>query len=112
MPRTAAPALLRQALALLVPVFGLAGIPVLCAGVRLEKPGPRHGDLEGAVRVFFQDLAWHVVGPLLDIDRLLRLDRCREGDQQRRRSHDCGEPLQQHEHSPVLRITAAAGGGR
>src|SRR5439155_4112808 len=88
--------LLRQALALLVPVFGLAGVAVFRAGVSLEKPGPRHGDLVGAVRVLFQDVAGDIVGPCLDIDRLLCPDGARTCDQENRDRNAGGELLRKH----------------
>src|SRR5207302_9364736 len=88
--------LFRQALALLVPVFGLAGIPVLRAGMRLEKPGPRHGDLVGAVRVLLQYVARDIVGPCLDIDRLLCPDGARTCDQENRDRNAGGELLRKH----------------
>src|SRR4029077_11849934 len=56
-------ALKRLALALLVPVGGLAHIAVLRAGsVTLEKAVPGDGDLVGAVRVLFQHVARDVAG--------------------------------------------------
>src|SRR5439155_27116909 len=88
--------LLRQALALLVPVFGLAGVAVFRAGMRLEKSGPRLGDLIGAVRVLLQDVTGNVVGPIVDVERLLRLDGRGKPGQQSRRGDHRGKPVQTH----------------
>src|SRR5213082_1323399 len=77
------------ALALLVPVARLARVAVFRAGgVPLEKAVPRDGDLVGAVRVFFQDVARDVAGPVLDIQRLFRPHDRRKPNQEK----DNGEP--------------------
>src|ERR1700730_14781846 len=91
-------ALQRLALAFLVPKAGLAGVAVLRAGsVALEKPVPGDGDLVGAVRVLFQDVARDVAGPVLDSQRFLRPYDRRKADQKEDDGKPRGQPLRGHD---------------